>query len=243
MRVFAEEWDGAPFELFGREHLLALTLVVVVQVVLLWRFARADAAARRSARWALTAALWGQEVAFHLWRASLGTWNAREMLPLHLCSQGVWLGGLMLLTRSRRLYEYVYFAALAGAAMALATPDAGRYGWPHFRFTQFFVSHGLIVTAPLWMTFVEGFRPTASAPWRAAAVTVATGLATVPLNLRLGSNYMFSARRPASASVLDHLPPWPRSLPMMGGLVVAAYAALYLPWVVRDAVAEHRRRP
>lgn len=237
MRVFDREWDGAPFELFGREHLLALTLVVVVQVVLVWRFRRADAATRRSARWAITAALWSQEVGYHVWRRSIGTWNVAEMLPLHLCSQAVWLGGAMLLTRSHRLYDYVYYVALAGAAMALATPDAGRYGWPHYRFCQFFASHGLIALAPVWMTFVEGMRPSPSSAARAAAATIASGLALVPLNLRLGSNYMYSARRPDSASLVDHLPPWPRSLPVMGALVVAAYGLLYAPWARRDAVA------
>lgn len=236
MRVFDGDWDGPPFELFGREHLLALTLVVVVQVVLLWRFRRADAAARRSARWAITAALWAQEVSYHVWRASIGTWTPREMLPLHLCSQAVWLGGLMLLTRNRRLYEYIYFAALAGAGMALATPDAGRYGWPHYRFVQFFVSHGLIMLPPLWLTFVEGFRPTPSSVLKAFGYTAASGMAVLPLNLRLGSNYMFTARKPDSASLLDRLPAWPRYLPIVGGLVLAAYGALYAPWALRDVV-------
>lgn len=232
MRVFDREWDGPAFELFGREHLLALTLVVVIQVVLLWRFRRADEATRRSARWAITATLWAQEVGYHVWRASIGTWTPREMLPLHLCSQAVWLGGLMLLTRSQRLYDYVYYAALAGASMALATPDAGPYGWPHYRFWQFFISHGLIVFAPLWMTFVEGHRPGRGSALRASAVSAASGLALIPLNLRLGSNYMFTARKPDSASLLDKLPPWPRYLPFMGAAVLAVYAALGAPWAL-----------
>lgn len=240
MDVFARDWDGPAFELFGREHLLALTLVVVAQVVLVWRFRRADAATQRSVRWALVAALWSQEIGYHVWRLSVGTWTPREMLPLHLCSQAVWLGGVMLLTRNQRLYEYVYFAALAGAVMALATPDAGRYGFPHYRFWQFFVSHGLIMAAPVWMTFGEGRRPGPDSLGRAVAATLASGLAVLPLNLRLGANYMFTARKPDSASLLDRLPPWPRYLPVMSALVAAAYGALYAPWAVRDAAAWRR---
>lgn len=236
MRVLAQEWDGKPFALFGRDHLLALTLVVVFQVVLLWRFQTSDAATRRTVRAALVAALWGQELSYHAWRASIGTWTVKEMLPLHLCSQAVWLGGIMLLTRSHRLYEFVYFAALAGATQALATPDAGSYGWPHYRFVQFFASHGLILSAPLWMTFVEGHRPTAASAVKAAAVTIGSGLALVPLNRRLGSNYMFSARKPDTASPLDAMPAWPRYLPIMGALVIAAYGALYAPWAIAARV-------
>ena len=46
------------------------------------------------------------------------------------------------------------------AIQALATPDLGIYGFPHFRFFQTFLSHGLIVTSAIYMTVVEGFRPT-----------------------------------------------------------------------------------
>lgn len=240
MNPFDPDWTGPPFELFGRDHLLALTLVATALVVLTWRFARADEATKRSVRWGLVAALWAQEVSYHVWRLTAGTWTVKEMLPLHLCSQAVWVGGLMLLARSRRLYEYVYFAALAGGGMALATPDAGRYGWPHYRFWQFFVSHGLIVAAPVWLTFGERMRPKASSVLRAAAITAASGLAVLPLNRRIGSNYMFTARKPESASLLDRLPPWPRYLPIMGALVLAAYGVLYAPWAIRDAVASRR---
>ncbi len=241
MDVFSPTWDGPPFELFGREHLLALTLVVLFQVVLVWRFRGADAATRRRVRWGLVAALWAQEVSYHVWRLASGTWTYQEMLPLHLCSQAVWLGGLALLTRGPRLASYVYFVALAGASQALATPDAGPYGWPHYRFVQFFVSHGLIVSAPLWLSLVEGRRPTATGLAAAAAGTIASGLALIPLNRRLGSNYMFSARKPDTASLLDKLPPWPHYLGVVAGLVVAVYGALYAPWAVADARARRRQ--
>lgn len=241
MGVFDADWDGPPFELFGRDHLLALTLVVIVQVVLVWRFRRADAATRRSVRWAITAALWAQEVSYHVWRSASGIWTPREMLPFHLCSQAVWLGGAMLLLRSERLYSYVYYAALAGAVMALVTPDAGRYGWPHYRFVQFFASHGLILLAPVWMTFAEGFRPRPASVVTSFAVTVASGLAVLPLNRRIGANYMFTARKPDSASLLDALPPWPRYLPIVAALALAAYGALYAPWALSDALRRRRR--
>jgi uncharacterized membrane protein YwaF len=55
-------------------------------------------------------------------------------LPLHLSSLFVFLSALQ----------------------AILTPDLGIYDFPHFRYFQVFISHGLIVTAALYMTLVEG---------------------------------------------------------------------------------------
>ena len=237
MNVFAdaEHWTGDDFELLGEEHLLALTLIVIFEILLLNRMRDADETTRRTVRWGLVAALWAQEVSYHIWRLATHTWTVRQMLPLHLCSVMVWLGGLTMLTRSYRLYEYVYFAALAGAALALATPDVGRFGFPHYRFFQFFASHGLILTAPLWMTFVEGYRPTAASLRRAIGGTAAWASGVFWVNRRVGSNYMFVNRKPDTTSVLDAIPPWPRYLPIMAGAVVGLFALLYAPWAIRGA--------
>lgn len=237
MDVFAdaEHFRGAPFEQFGDEHLLALTLVVLWQVLLLSRFRAADPATRRTMRGALTGALWAQEAGYHLWRAVTGTWTPREMLPLHLCSAAIWVGGVMLLTRSYALYEFCYFGAIVGASLALLTPDLGPFGAPHYRFFQFFESHGLILTAPLWMTFVEGFRPSVGSLARASAGTAAYGLLVFAANRRLGSNYMFLNGKPPMRTPLDALPPWPRYLPIMGAGVAGLFALLFAPWALADA--------
>lgn len=234
MDVFADadSWTGQPFKLGSPEHLLMLTVVVVAQVLLIKRFRPADDDTKRKVRLALVGALWSQEASYHAWRLLNGTWTRKQMLPLHLCSVEVWMGGLMLLTRSYRLYEYVYFGALVGAIMAVVTPDAGPFGFPHYRFFQFFVSHGLIAAAPLWMTFGEGFRPTARSLGRAIVGTVAYAGVVNLVNRKLGSNYMFVNRKPETRSVLDALPPWPGYLPYMAGAVIAAFTALWAPWAL-----------
>lgn len=82
------------------------------------------------------------------------------MLPLHVCSALVWVGALGLVMRSYKIYEFMYFMGIGGALQALLTPDLGIYGFPHYRFWQTYLSHGLIVTAAIYMTVVEGFCPT-----------------------------------------------------------------------------------
>ncbi|RCK13045.1 hypothetical protein DT075_01585 [Bacillus licheniformis] len=49
--------------------------------------------------------------------------------------------------------------------MADMTPDLGRYGFPHFRFFEFFISHGIVVLACLLMIAAERYKPTVRSLW------------------------------------------------------------------------------
>jgi hypothetical integral membrane protein (TIGR02206 family) len=152
------------------------------------------------------------------------------MLPLHLCSLFVFLSAIMLLTRSYRIYEFAYFLGIGGALQALLTPDAGIYGFPHYRFFQTMLSHGLIVSASLFMTLAEGFRPT----WRSFLKVVVWGnvymAAVFGLNFLLGSNYMYLAHKPETASALDFLGPWPLYLLWLELIALVVFSLMYLPF-------------
>ena len=235
-------YTGAPFVLFGPSHLAALAVTVLLLVAMVRGFRGSSGKVKTCARWTLALLLWGQEISFHAWRVITGTWSVQEMLPLHLCALGVWLGGLMLVTGSRALFSVLYFTSLAGAAVALLTPDIGAFGFPHYRYWQFFISHGLVVAAPLWMTFVEGMRPTRRDLVRTTVlVNVYAGFVFV-VNSLVGSDYMFINGKPTTASPLDLMPLWPWYLLIMEALLLVVFVLLYLPWVGRDPTRGPRRR-
>jgi hypothetical integral membrane protein (TIGR02206 family) len=149
----------------------------------------------------------------------------------------VFLSAVMLITRSYGLYEVVYFLGIAGATQAILTPDAGAYGFPHFRFFQVFVSHGAIVTAATYMTIVEGYRPTRASIGRVLVRGNLYALAVGIVNALIGSNYLFIARKPETASLLDVLPPWPWYLPILELIALVMIGLLYLPFALQDARA------
>ena len=140
----------------------------------------------------------------------------------------------MLFTRSYRIYEFVYFLGIGGSIQALATPDLGIYGFPHFRFFQTFLSHGLIITSALYMTAVENFRPTWKSVMRVAIWTNIYVIATYFLNLYIGSNYLNLMAKPATPSLLDYLPDWPVYILYMELLGIATILLLYLPFLLKD---------
>jgi len=151
-----------------------------------------------------------------------------------MCSVMVWVSAFMLLTKNYTAYELVYFLGIGGATQALLTPDASGYGFPHFRAFQTFIGHGLLVAIPIYMTIVEGFRPTLQSFKR---VFIWTNLYMIPiffLNLVIGSNYLFIAYKPEFTTLLDLLAPWPWYVLQLEVIGFAILFILYFPFLIKD---------
>lgn len=233
-QFFAKDYTGGAFELFGSAHLVALALVLLINLVIVASRKRFTDLGKKRFRFGLAALLVINELAFHLWNYSIGQWTIQTMLPLHLCSVLVWVSAYMLLTRSYSIYEFAYFLGIGGAIQALLTPDAGIYGFPHFRFFQTIISHGAIVTAAIYMTLVEGYRPYWSSLVRVAIWGNIYMAAVGIVNWLVGSNYLFIARKPDTASLIDMLGPWPWYILSLEVVAILMCLALYLPYAVRD---------
>jgi len=232
-QFFAGDYPGPAFEFLGGAHLGALLFLVLLNLFLL-RFRHADEKTRHTVRWTLALILWGNEVAWHAWNYAVDRWTIQEMLPLHLCSILVWIGALMLVTRNYRIYEFMYLMGIGGGIQALMTPDLGIFGFPHFRFFQTFLSHGLIVTSAIYMTAVEGFRPTWGSVWR---VALWMNLYLIPiffLNKAIGSNYLMINHKPPNPSLLDLLPDWPVYILYMEAIGLVTVLLLYSPFAIKD---------
>lgn len=232
------DYHGTPFITFGTRHLASLALLVVFGTFML-RFRGADEATRRRARYALAALLVVNELAWHVWAAHFVGWTADKMLPLHLCSALIWLGAYTLVTMNPFLYDFVYFMGIAGPLQAILTPDAGQYGLPHFRAIQTLVSHGSLIIAALFLTRVEGMRPTPRSVRRVILGTMVYMVFVTVVNVALGSNYMWTLGKPATGSLLDVLGPWPWYLVPVVLLGIVNVLLLYVPFWWADRRRAH----
>lgn len=242
MGYFSATPAGPPFRLFGALHVRALvaTGLGVAATIAIGRCQ--DESGRRRTKRLVVAGLWGQEVAHHAWKRRHGAWNLRTMLPLHLCSVLVWVGGANLIRPTRLGDDITWYWGLAGAPQALLTPDLADFGDHHVRFHQFFASHGVLLMIPLWRLVIEGRRPTAAGGVRAYGMLLAhAGLAHL-VNRQLGSNYMFVSRKPDTASLLDRMPPWPGYIPHLMAIGAAVFVAFGAPFVIADAQRAARPR-
>jgi hypothetical integral membrane protein (TIGR02206 family) len=233
--LFARDYTGAPFILFGRDHIIALGLLALICLLIYLFRGRWTARDGQVTRWGLFVLIYLCEGSWQLWMWATGSWTIQGMLPLWLCSVTSWTIPLLLVFRNRRYYQWVYFMGIIGASMALLTPDLMQYGFPHFRFIEFFTLHGAIIVAIVYMTVVEGFRPTWASIPRAVIVTDVFWVFCALMNSRIGSNYLYTQGKLPTPSLLDYLGPHPFYLIWMEAIGIALCVVLYLPFAIRDA--------
>ena len=242
-KYFVYDYTEGPFELFSTSHLIALLVVVIVNVLLIsWVKKQKSDKLDKIARYSLAILLIVQELSLSVWRLSHGAWRLGTSLPLHLCGVAVVLSAIMLINKNYFLYEIVYFWGLGGAIQALLQPNIGAYAFPHYRFYQFFVSHGSIVTATLFITFTKGYRPVFKSIWKVFLITNAYMVFIAFFNWLSDGNYLFICHKPETASIIDYLGPWPwyvLSLELVG---IASFFIYYSPFAIKDFVVKIRSR-
>jgi hypothetical integral membrane protein (TIGR02206 family) len=148
-------------------------------------------------------------------------------MPLQLCDVTVWATVVGCLTLSPWIVEFAYFGGLAGAGMALLTPDLWS-PWPTYPAIYFFLAHGGIVIGAAVLVFggIVPLRP--GAVWRAFGVLLVYAALVGAFNATFQTNYMYLRQRPDNASLLDALGPWPMYL--VGGAAVGL-ALFWLLWI------------
>lgn len=231
---FGKDFPNGPFILFSTQHLIAMTGIILTGTLIILVGRRTNKKQRSIMRWSMAAILVINECLWHIWNLSIGEWSLQTMLPLHLCSVLVWLCAYMLVTKNQTIYEFAYLIGIAGALQAVLTPDLGQYAYPHFRYFQVFVSHGLIIISAIYMTLVEGLIPTWASVKRVAIYGNIYLVLVFGLNLLIGSNYLFVAHKPETASLLDMLPPWPIYILIIELLAAVFILLFYAPFAIKD---------
>jgi hypothetical integral membrane protein (TIGR02206 family) len=241
-QYFIKEYHGTPFELFGTAHLIALGIIASVCLSFVYFRKVWDENARRTFRYSLAILMIVAEISWHWWVLVYDKWTIQKMLPLHLCSVFIWLSIYMLFTKNRTVFELAYFIGLGGAIQALLTPDAGIYGFPHFRAFQTFADHGGLFIAALYMALVEGYRPTLLSFKRVFLWINVFMMFVFIVNQIIGSNYMYVAHKPEFPSLIDLLSPWPWYILELEGIAFLICGILYLPYGIKDWMAGNYSR-
>jgi len=229
------------FQLFGAPHLTVLALTVVIPVVLCFGVRRFPET-QRGVVWLLVTILLANKVAVfsYAWVQDEIPWLSR--LPMQLCDWVTFIAAAALIWRRRTLYELTYFWGLAGTLQATLTPDL-PYGFPHFYFFTFKISHSGILIAVAFLTFGLGHRPTWGSIGRAMAWLQLYLVAAMVLNFLLDQNYGYLCRKPANPSLLDHLGPWPWYILSLEVLAFVFFVFYYLPFFAYDQIRKKQSEP
>ncbi len=220
---------------FSPIHLAIVAAVPATGAALAaWALARPPAA--RPIRFALAAAIAAHELAWYGYTAAAGSFRPPHGLPLDLCDVVLWLTVYALATLRPWALDLVYYLGLAGSGMAILTPDVGA-PFPSYPAASFFLAHGGVVAAILFLVLAGMLRPRRGSWWRALVWANAYAAVVFVFDATFGTNYMYLREKPAAPSLLDWLGPWPWYI--LGAEVVAVILLLllYLPFRVRGARA------
>ena len=221
-------------KLFGLLHLAILGSIASVAALLVW-LCRRGIPGLRSVQVALGLELASNELVWWLYRYSkegIHLWN----LPLQLCDAAVWLAVLACLTAIPVIVELAWFAGLAGAGMALLTPDLIS-PWPSYPAIYFFVAHGGIVISMAALVLGGRWKFRRSAVWRSFLLLLIYAALVGLVDFVSGSDYMFLAHKPVSASPLDMMGPWPWYIVSGAAVAFMLFWLLWLPVRARGADA------
>ena len=234
--------SSADFPLLGAAHLAILSAVLLLAAIL----ALVQRRLRPSRRWPrmslgaailLDTLLWYVDLAWHGQLAFPGH------LPLEFCDVTLWLMVMVLFTRSPALFDLAYYGALGGSSMALLTPNLWE-SFPSLSTVQFFVAHGLVVSAALFLVWSGQARPRPGSPLRAMLFANAWAALDGVFDATFKTNYMYLRAKPASVSLLNFLGPWPWYIASAEGVALVLFLLLYLPFLgtARRAAAKTESR-
>ncbi|WP_260858105.1 TIGR02206 family membrane protein [Bacillus sp. FJAT-22090] len=199
-----------PFEMFSFAHLLAIVTLFLLALLLffikkmnLMQFEKV-----RPLEVLFGISLLVMDIFYHVWMIQAGRWDWSSSLPLELCSISLVMAIILLWTRNKHVYDFVFFAGIGGALQAVATPVLD-IGFPHFRYFHFFYTHAGIILTALYFTWVRGYRPTFKGIVKTMIALNILLPCVFTVNYFLQGNYMFLNKKPINGSLLDFLGPYP----------------------------------
>jgi hypothetical integral membrane protein (TIGR02206 family) len=228
------------FEAYGPSYWGALTVFIVGAVLLVWTGRRqTDEQARRLGRilGAVTAGIYAAILLYNLIPPGID-----YSVPLQLTDLATVVAAYALWTQRHWAYALTYYWGLVLSVQALLSPVLRGPDFPHYQFLAFYAIHLLVVWAAIYLTWGRDMRPDWRS-WRfAAAVTIVWAVFTMAFNAIAGTNYGFLNAKPATASLLDVLGPWPVYVLVGATLVAGVWALMTWPWVRRGLPSVHDER-
>ena len=216
------------FRLFGPAHLLILGAVPSLAAVLAM-IQRKLSPGSRALRIGLATVILLDSFVYYGYLIARGQLAFPDHLPLELCDASLCLVIIALFTLNRVVYDLAYYGALAGATMALLTPNLWE-PFPSFSTMQFFVDHGLIVSGALYLVWSKQARPRAGSVGRAMLAVNLFAAFVGTFDFLFKTDYMYLRAKPPNTSLLDVLGPWPWYILAAEPVACGVFLLLYLPF-------------
>ena len=232
--------NASPFILFGNIHIVTMAIIGLV-AVFLPLVCKNQSTSNKSLISKVIAFIILSHVIISPYKDLYllqNPYNWREILPIHMCDLSEIFLAAFLLGGPKILYKCAFFWGLAGASMAVITPDIPVID---LDYAFFMIGHGMIVIGVMYATISLGNRPYAKDILTVSLITAFVLLPIVYLiNLILGepANYWYLIAKPAGASLMDAFPEPPYHLLITTPLAIATFCLIYIPYAIKDKLAK-----
>jgi hypothetical integral membrane protein (TIGR02206 family) len=216
------------FSAYGPSHWAVIAVFAVGAVLLVWIGRRqTESQARRLARAlaVVTAAIYAAMLIYTLIPPSVH-WS----VPLRLTDLATVAAAYALWSQRHWAFALTYYWGLVLSVQALISPALESPDFPNYEFLAFWAIHLLVVWAAIYLTWGRGMRPRWSSYRFVVVVTAIWAAVTFTFNRIADTNYGFLNWKPATASLLDVLGPWPVYILTATALILIVWALMTWPW-------------
>ncbi|MBV8346422.1 MAG: TIGR02206 family membrane protein [Mycolicibacterium sp.] len=216
------------FTPYGPSHWAVLAVFAIGAAALVWigrRQSESQARLLRRVLAALTAAIYGAGLVYLLRSPTIAA-----SVPLRLTDLATVTAAYALWSQRPWAFALTYYWGLVLSTQALISPVLYAPDFPHYEFLEFWAIHLLVVWAAIYLTWGRRMRP----QWRSYRIAIIATLlwaaVTFTFNKIAGTNYGFLNRKPATATLLDVLGPWPLYILTAGVIIAIVWALMTWPW-------------
>ena len=214
--------------MLGATH-LAIIFAIPVAAWGLSKIARRGPSSARTIRLSLGGLLAVNELAQYAYLYRLGAVHFPDGLPLQLCDLTLWCAILAAFFRIQWCFEFAYFAGIAGGGMAILTPDLWA-AVASYATISFFIAHAGTIVIILTLIGSGSMRPRPGSAWRAFAILNIFAALVGGFDAVFGTNYLYLRQKPAQASLLDLMGPWPVYIVSGEAVALVLFLLLALPF-------------
>ena len=240
----------SPFILFGTIHLFSLALIFTVVIGLPYAVNRSSDRTKDMVTKVLAFLLIAHAIASPYKDLFIleNPYHWKEVLPFHMCDFSEIILAWFLLGGPKILFNIAYFWGIAGATMALITPDVTVAMDLDYIF--FFVGHGMIVIAVFYAILTLGNLPNFQETNQVILITVFILLPIIyVINLVLGefppygidpggiTNYWYLMAKPDGDSLLNFFPEPPFHIFPALFITICVFYLVYLPIGIKNKLS------
>lgn len=239
---FFDNGEMGEFKYFSLAHFIPIILMsLIIYIIIRFRKQISDWKHEPSLRLGIGILMITIDMSYYWLQASplgdVDLSNLANNLPIRVCGWASILGGFLVISKNKTIFEIFYFWVLAGATNALLTPGVIMNNGPmRFRYYQFWIEHTMLFITLAYMISVQKMRPTKKSAIKSFIALFVLGLFAIWANFSIeGANYLYLAKAVDGDSILNFLPiNLGYRLLIMSAIVIVLFSLLYLPWWIKD---------